>query len=383
MTAMPMKLGISRPSLGGTRRETVPIRSAVAISRRGVSTIPALKAAGPALHIGRGATLEYIGRHSTTRGRGNGLVSPPKAAGADGGSEAPQAALVGEDSAAFELEQQTVKAWALFFFLLTTVLVGLYLVWIQPGVGLADDYVQAIKSLTQENTEATMLVILGTFAVAHSGLAGLRSKGEAVIGERAYRVVFALVSLALAIVALVYFINHRYSGTPLWDVRGEPFLHEALWIVNFISFLFLYPSTFNILEVAAVDKPKVHLWETGIIRITRHPQMVGQAMWCLAHTIWIGNSFMVTTSLGLMAHHLFGCWHGDRRLSAKYGEAFEKVKARTSVLPFAAILDGRQQLPKDYHKEFLRVPYVAVVAFTVGAYLCHPLFQQASYFLGW
>ena len=48
--------------------------------------------------------------------------------------------------------------------------------------------------------------------------------------------------------------------------------------------------------------------------------MVGQGLWCLAHTIWIGNSFMVVTSLGLMAHHLFGCWHGDRRLQAKYGK---------------------------------------------------------------
>jgi uncharacterized membrane protein len=28
------------------------------------------------------------------------------------------------------------------------------------------------------------------------------------------------------------------------------------------------------LQVAAVDKPKLHLWETGIMRITRHPQMV-------------------------------------------------------------------------------------------------------------
>ncbi len=43
-----------------------------------------------------------------------------------------------------------------------------------------------------------------------------------------------------------------------------------------------------------------------------------------------------------MAHHLFGCWHGDRRLSAKYGEAFEVVKARTSTFPFQAIWEGRQ-----------------------------------------
>mmetsp|Transcript_7320 Transcript_7320/g.17591 ORF Transcript_7320/g.17591 Transcript_7320/m.17591 type:complete len:373 (+) Transcript_7320:87-1205(+) len=294
-----------------------------------------------------------------------------------------QTELVGEDSAAFDLQKQTLQAWGLFFLLLSTVLGGLYEVWIQPGYGFADDYVRLLTSFTKDNTEATMLVILGVFAVAHSGLAGLRAKGEAVVGERAYRVVFALVSLSLAIVALVYFINHRYSGTPLWDLRGTPLVHEAVWATNFVSFLFLYPSTFNILEVAAVDKPKVHLWETGIIRITRHPQMVGQALWCLAHTLWIGNSFMVTTSLGLMAHHLFGCWHGDRRLRSRYGEAFEAVKSRTSIVPFAAILDGRQQLPKDYWKEFARVPYLAVTAFTVGAYLCHPLFQQASYFLGW
>ena len=48
--------------------------------------------------------------------------------------------------------------------------------------------------------------------------------------------------------------------------------------------------------------------------------MVGQLMWCLAHTLWIGNSFMLVTSLGLCSYHLFGCWHGDKRLRDKYGE---------------------------------------------------------------
>jgi uncharacterized membrane protein len=50
------------------------------------------------------------------------------------------------------------------------------------------------------------------------------------------------------------------------------------------------------LQVAAVDKPKLHLWETGVMRITRHPQSFGQALWCLAHTLWIGSSFMVATT---------------------------------------------------------------------------------------
>ena len=74
--------------------------------------------------------------------------------------------------------------------------------------------------------------------------------GEDLIGARAYRVIFALVSLPLAALALVYFINHRYSGMPLWNLRSVPGIHDVVWILNFISFYFLYPSTFNILEVS-------------------------------------------------------------------------------------------------------------------------------------
>ncbi|KAL4423637.1 hypothetical protein ABPG77_009224 [Micractinium sp. CCAP 211/92] len=291
-------------------------------------------------------------------------------------------ALVGEDAAVFDPSQQSLKSWGLFVALLTGVSALLYPVWIAPGLGLGDDFVATLSSLS-EDSSVVMLAILLVFAIAHSGLAFLRPYGEELIGARAYRVIFALVSLPLAIAAVVYFIDHRYDGVPLWNVRGVTGVHELVWGLSFVSFYFLYPSTFNILEVAAVDEPKLHMWETGIMRITRHPQMVGQGIWCLAHTLWIGSSFMVVTSLGLMAHHLFGCWHGDFRLKRKYGEAFEEVRARTSTLPFQAILDGRQQLPKDYYKEFLRGPYFALIPFCVGAYLCHPLMQRAAYFLGW
>jgi len=41
--------------------------------------------------------------------------------------------------------------------------------------------------------------------------------------------------------------------------------------------------------VAAVDRPELHLWETGIARVTRHPQFIGQLIWCVAHTAYIGK----------------------------------------------------------------------------------------------
>lgn len=289
---------------------------------------------------------------------------------------------IGEDSAVFELGEQKVSSWVYFTGILGAVLFALNVIWIDPSTGYGTAFVNTVLGLS-ESHEVIMLILIAIFATVHSGMASLRDAGEKLIGERAYRVMFAAISLPLVVSTVVYFINHRYDGTQLWQVQSVSGIHELVWVSSFISFLFLYPSTFNLLEVAAVDKPKMHLWETGIMRITRHPQMVGQVIWCLAHTLWIGNSVAVAASVGLIAHHLFGVWNGDRRLASRYGQAFEVLKGRTSVIPFAAILDGRQKLPKDYYKEFIRLPYLTVTILTLGAYFAHPLMQSSSFQLHW
>jgi uncharacterized membrane protein len=214
-----------------------------------------------------------------------------------------------------------------------------------------------------------ILALLLGFAIAHSGLAALRPWGEGKIGARLYRVLFALVSIPFATVLIIYFFNHRYDGMQLWQVQGVVGVKESVWVLSAISFLFLYPATFNLLEVAAVFKPQVRIYETGIMRITRHPQMVGQLIWCVAHTLWLGTTFTLVTSIGLMLHHLFAVWHGDYRLTQRYGKDFEEVKARTSIVPFLAVLDGRQQLKLT---EFLRPAYIGVAAFVAVFWWGHP-----------
>ena len=218
-----------------------------------------------------------------------------------------------------------------------------------------------------------MLGLLLGFAIAHSGLAALRPWGEARIGNRAYRVLFALVSLPLAATLVVYFIRHRYDGLQLWNLQGVPGIPTIVWGLSALSFFFLYPATFNLLEVAALQKPEVHLYETGIIRITRHPQMVGQVIWCVAHSLWLGTSFMVVTCAGLIAHHLFAVWHGDRRWLQRHGAAFEQVQKRTSVIPFLAIVQGKQTL---VWQEFLKPAYLGVAGFILLFWYAHPLLMS-------
>lgn len=229
-------------------------------------------------------------------------------------------------------------------------------------------------------SHAIMLGMILGFACAHSGLAYLRPWGEAWLGARLYRLFFVLVSLSLAPLLLVYFSNHCYDGVILWNLQAVPGIHTTVVLLSALSFFFLYPATFNVLEIVALRQPEIHLFTTGIIRLTRHPQLVGQVIWCVAHSLWIGSSFMLVTSLALVAYHLFAVWHGDYRLERKYGHAFRDLKARTSVIPGLAILQGRQQL---YPREFLRWAYLGVLSFVVILYAFHPQLVSAASRVAW
>ncbi|KAJ8903627.1 hypothetical protein NDN08_004729 [Rhodosorus marinus] len=220
-----------------------------------------------------------------------------------------------------------------------------------------------------------LLALLLAFGTAHSGLASLRATVTEVIGERLYRVGFAFVSIPWAVLNIGFFIAHRYDGMQLWRIQGVPGAPEAVWISAALSFYLLYPATFNLLEIAAVQKPTFRIYETGIMRITRHPQLWGQVLWCICHSAWIGTTMPLVASAGLLAHHFLGAWNGDRRLRLKYGKEWEEYAERTSLLPFEAVLDGRQKLDI---REFLKPAYIGVTAFILGLSKAHPIMLRAK-----
>ena len=351
--------------------------------------------------------------------------------------------LVGEDAAVFDYEAQT-EGWADFAVSVGSILGAFAVLWVYPATGYGDDFVAFLEARCGDSHGVTLAFGL-LFPVVHSGLAALRPLAEPVVGARFWRWLFASCSLPLAYSWIVYFIAHAHDGVVLWDGSRDPVVHGLAWCVNFASFFFLYPTVFNLKEVAAVEAPKVHLWETGIIRITRHPQAAGQVMWSAAHLAMVGSTFNALTGAGqeseipnfkgsflgrfplvsadswtsdhllersrsvdaffrnararnthveatlnlscpaqaltmalLVAHHVFAAEHGDARLAAAHGDRFEAIKAKTSVVPFAAILDGRQEPPADYWKEFARAPYALIAAGTLGAYAAHPYMQAGA-----
>lgn len=118
--------------------------------------------------------------------------------------------LVGEDAASFSLSEQNLKSWLIFSAAVATILSFLFYVWIyENGPLLGDQYLQVLEAVANGDSTAVIVLMLGFFAVCHSGLASLRPYAEEFVGPRVWRVVFALVSLPLAFSSIVYFINHR------------------------------------------------------------------------------------------------------------------------------------------------------------------------------
>jgi len=211
-------------------------------------------------------------------------------------------------------------------------------------------------------TSLVILLLIFIFAVIHSGGAALRIKAESIMGPRLWRLCFVFLSLPSAVILISYFLAHRYDGIRLWNLQGNNFVFMVVWFLTAISFLFLYPATYNLLEIPSVLKPQVRIYGTGIMRITRHPQAFGQIIWCFAHTLWIGTSFTLITSIGLILHHLFAIWHGDKRLSNRFGEEFEKFKKDfeiLSVLRNLKIIGIFMRLAvRDNKKKYLKlIPY--------------------------
>jgi len=56
---------------------------------------------------------------------------------------------------------------------------------------------------------------------------------------------------------MYHLMNIYLHRVVFWDLQSVPAAHAVAWMLSFVSFFFLYPTVFNLKEVAAVEKPQV------------------------------------------------------------------------------------------------------------------------------
>ncbi len=182
---------------------------------------------------------------------------------------------------------------------------------------------------------------LAAFVGAHliPAIPAVRGRLVALLGRGPYLAIYSFVSIAL--LGWVIVAAQRSETVPLWD--PAPWQWWAPLIVMPFAFWLLLAGLLepNPLSVSLRASPADG--EPGaIVAVTRHPVLWGFLLWALAHIPPNGDLVSVILFVGMAALAALGLPLVDRKVQRRVGKkAWTRIAARTSVVPFAALLDGR------------------------------------------
>jgi uncharacterized membrane protein len=180
------------------------------------------------------------------------------------------------------------------------------------------------------------------FAGIHLGVAGtpLRDALVGRLGSAGYSAVFSVASV-IGILWLVYAFDHAPYvatwGAPVWWRPAAIVLMLPALLLAVIGLATPNPTAVA-QERRLAEEPR------GILRVTRHPFLIGVALWSLVHVVANGDvaALLFFGCFGLVA--LIGTRSIDEKRRRLLGAgAWQPFAARTSILPFAAIAAGRNR----------------------------------------
>ncbi len=181
------------------------------------------------------------------------------------------------------------------------------------------------------------------FIGIHLGVSGtlLRDRVVSRIGLRAYMVAFSVASVAAIIWLVAAYQAAAY--VPTWGQLEwwKPFA-IALMLPAFLLVIIglTTPNPTSVAQEDLVDRPP-----QGIVRITRHPFLVGVAIWSAVHLIGNGDVASLLFFAALLIVAAAGTVSIDAKRRRVLGaKAWDVFASRTSIVPFAAILSRRNSL---------------------------------------
>jgi uncharacterized membrane protein len=161
------------------------------------------------------------------------------------------------------------------------------------------------------------------------------------IGARPYQGFFSLLSLAVIIwLVWAYVMAQRVE-------LGQP--HVGLTFLAVIAAMGgLWLAVLGVLSPnpTTVDQEALLQSSTparGIVRVTRHPFMVGFALWALAHMLLNPDTASLVFFGTFFVLAGLGPWLIDAKKAKAFGDKWPGFASVTSIIPFAAIARGRNQ----------------------------------------
>ncbi len=160
------------------------------------------------------------------------------------------------------------------------------------------------------------------FAGVHLLLSSKALRGPLIagLGERGFRGIYSLAALVTFVWLVITYTGNKHAGPLLWNLIEIPAIRETSLALSFAALVLTIAAVFQARPTdmgASLEQPAL-----GLTRITRHPTFV-----------FFG---------GFPAFVWIGCVHMDSRKRAI--PELESYYAQTSLLPFAAIVAGRNRI---------------------------------------
>lgn len=226
-----------------------------------------------------------------------------------------------------------------------------------------------------------LLAASAVFIAIHLLISGTRVRDGivGVIGEGPYLGLFSLGSLG-AIVWMVMAYNAASASadnTVLYDLG--PGVHDAGLVVIALAFAIAVPGLVTPNPTAVRMENTAAKEETvrGVLRITRHPFLWGVAIWAAFHTLANGDEASVIFFGTYFIVALTGPLAIDAKRRRKMGDDWVAFAARTSNVPFAAILSGRTKFSA---REYFDWRFGLAVVLFAALLFAHPHIFGASPF---
>ena len=171
------------------------------------------------------------------------------------------------------------------------------------------------------------------FAGAHLVLSSLpvRTRLVAAVGERAFQGLYSLVVLGLFIPLVLAYFAHKHTGAVLWAIPPGPLRRWTMYVGIAVAFVLVVgsqvtPSPANLVP----GEPRAR----GVLRITRHPFIMGTALWALLHLVANGTATDVVFFGGFVLFGVVGAWHQDARKLATNVPGYREFCAAAPFIPF-------------------------------------------------
>lgn len=188
---------------------------------------------------------------------------------------------------------------------------------------------------------------LATFAFVGTHLAlshPLRAPLVRRLGERRFDTFYSVVAL-MTFGAIIFAYWETDAGTPLWV--APPW---AWWTVSAVMLLAGILLAGSLVRNPAFPhpgaEPKAIPPARGVFAITRHPMNWSFLLWAASHIALIGTVRNLIVAGGILLLALLGSIGQDAKKARLLGEHWRDWQARTSFIPFGALLAGKVR-PRD------------------------------------